>query len=358
MKKNNNSLEKFDPRFRDLEDYIITITEEIWEGRGLNKIRDYYDKNVVIHTPAGDVRGAEETVRNTAEMLNVFPDRRLLPHDVITSKLPGTGSRKPQYFSSHRIVSTMHHRGKGIYGKPTNNRVVVFTIADCLCYKNQIFREWLVRDNLAIVKQLGLEPRAFAKKMAKRQAKKQASKTAKKANTTKAASTLKAKPITKPARISPLNNIIKQQHLTHLSAKAQADVLAYLQGVTEIRGRGEVSSAAKLYHSAATLFLPGGIMDYGVQGAENFVIPYLGAFSISSFTLEQITACEDRNLPLRIALRWRLRARHTGNGKFGKPTSKDLDILGITHANLHKGKVIAEWNLVDEMAILTELAGA
>ena len=352
MRTQNKSLEKFDEHFRDLEDYIITITEEIWEGRGLNKIRDYYDKKVVIHTPTGDISGVEEVVKNTAEMLNVFPDRRLLPHDVITSKLPGTRAKNPQYFSSHRIVSTMHHRGKGVYGKPTNKRVIVFTVADCLCYKNQILREWLVRDNLAIVKQLGLDPYDFAQKLA---GKLTPNKRRSTKNKTKLSTITKAKPITKPAKTTFLNNIITQQHLNHLSQKAQEDVLAYLDGLNAIRGRGEVSRVSEIYHSAVTLFLPGGITDYGIQGAENFFIPYLGVFSASSFSLEQVTACEDKNLPLRLSLRWRLKVRHSGGGKFGRPSAKELDILGITHANIYKSKVIAEWNLIDEMAILTEI---
>ena len=39
----------FDPKFVDLPDYILKITKEIWEDRGVATLNDYYgdDRNIV-----------------------------------------------------------------------------------------------------------------------------------------------------------------------------------------------------------------------------------------------------------------------------------------------------------------------
>ncbi len=40
------------------------------------------------------------------------------------------------------------------------------TIADCLCHENQIVEEWLVRDNLRAVWQVGGDPMMVARQQA------------------------------------------------------------------------------------------------------------------------------------------------------------------------------------------------
>ena len=41
----------FDPKFRDFPDYIIGITKEIWEDRGIATLHDYYSKDIVVRSP-------------------------------------------------------------------------------------------------------------------------------------------------------------------------------------------------------------------------------------------------------------------------------------------------------------------
>lgn len=87
----------------------------------------------------------------------MFPDRRLLAEDVIQS-----GDDIHGYLSSHRIISTMTHRGDGALGPATGRRVHARTIADCVCRDNRVVHEWLVRDQGAIALQIGLQPRTLA----------------------------------------------------------------------------------------------------------------------------------------------------------------------------------------------------
>ena len=44
----------FDNRFKGFPDYILGITKEIWEDRGLGgKMKDYYHPDVIVRTPGG-----------------------------------------------------------------------------------------------------------------------------------------------------------------------------------------------------------------------------------------------------------------------------------------------------------------
>lgn len=50
-----SALRGFSPRFQDIVDYIIKITHEIWEERGIGRLYEYYGTNMRIHTSSGDV---------------------------------------------------------------------------------------------------------------------------------------------------------------------------------------------------------------------------------------------------------------------------------------------------------------
>ena len=48
-------MQGFDPKFRDFPDYIIGITKEIWEDRGIATLHDYYAPDIVVRSPASGV---------------------------------------------------------------------------------------------------------------------------------------------------------------------------------------------------------------------------------------------------------------------------------------------------------------
>ncbi len=143
--------------FADLTDFILRITERIWEERHVEDIRQYYTADCRVETPAGITSNVEAVIQSTLETLNQFPDRQLLGEDVIWSE-----DQTDYFYSSHRIFSTMTHLGEGTFGKGTGAKIGVRTIADCAVYKNQIYDEWLVRDHAAILSDIGLPLQEFA----------------------------------------------------------------------------------------------------------------------------------------------------------------------------------------------------
>ncbi|NNF73306.1 MAG: nuclear transport factor 2 family protein, partial [Rhodobacteraceae bacterium] len=132
----------FDDRWADFPDYILGITREIWEERGLgDKMRDYYAPEVIMRMPGGVSLGETAATTATVAHLHEFPDRQLLGEDVIWSGSPEEGM-----LSSHRILSTATHTGDGAFGPATGAKLTYRAIADCYAKDNQISDEWLIRD--------------------------------------------------------------------------------------------------------------------------------------------------------------------------------------------------------------------
>ncbi len=156
------SLPGYDPVYRDFVDYIIRCTHRIWEQKNVGLCRSHYAPDCLIHTLAGPVTGVEAVVQNTITTLAATPDRLLIGEDVIWSDDGADG-----LYSSHRIVSRSTHMGDDpLLGGATMVSNGVMTIADCLCRENRIVEEWLVRDNLRGVLQVGGDPWAIAKAQA------------------------------------------------------------------------------------------------------------------------------------------------------------------------------------------------
>ena len=154
----------FDPKWADFPDYILGITREIWEGRGIATLDHYYSQDIPVRSPGSMVVGNQGVIAATMATLAEFPDRRLLGEDVIWSGSPEEGM-----LSSHRILSTATHMGDGVYGKATGTSLRYRIIADCHAINNQINDEWLIRDQGAIVRQLGWDPKAYAADLIERE---------------------------------------------------------------------------------------------------------------------------------------------------------------------------------------------
>ena len=57
------------------------------------------------------------------------------------------------FYTSHLVTGSGRHTQFGHYGKPTGRTFASRTIADCMVLENRIFREWVVADTMAIIRQ-------------------------------------------------------------------------------------------------------------------------------------------------------------------------------------------------------------
>ena len=145
-------------RWNDFPDWILGITAGIWEGRGIGPgLAETYGEDVIVRTPGGVSVGRPASEAATLATLAEFPGRTLLGEDVIWC-----GEAEGGRLSSHRILSQATHAGGAFAPEATGRRLRWRAIADCWARDGQIHDEWLIRDNGAILRQLGLHPRDWA----------------------------------------------------------------------------------------------------------------------------------------------------------------------------------------------------
>ena len=315
----------FDSEFKNLKDYILKITYRIWEERGIELIRDYYDENSFVKTPTSFSDNVEAVISSTNETLKMFPDRKLFGEDVI-----GSEYENGIFYSSHRILSTASHLGDGFYGSPTGSKLTYRVIADCICRENKVIDEWMVRDHSAIVKQIGLDPRQFGQQMALKQKGKM--------NVVPSPEEY-IKRWTGPPDSGPLSGIAKSLSETY-------------QSVWE---KSELSSLEKSHNRACQIFAPGGRTLYGLEEFFNFLKGYLKSFPKGSFKIHHWIVNEEEGKNTRIALRWSYSANHTGIGCFDDPKGVPVVIMAVTHAELQDNLVVREYLAMDEISIWMQI---
>jgi len=319
----------FDPKFTDFPDYIIGITKEIWEDRGIATLHDYYSTDIVVRSPASVVVGNQNVIGATMATLAEFPDRTLLGEDVIWSGSPEDGM-----LSSHRIVTTATHSGDGVYGAATGRKLRYRIIADCHAINNQINDEWLIRDQGAIVRQMGWQPRDYAADLIMREGGKAAC----------------IKPHT------PENDIEGPYkghgNDTEWGAK-------YAQTLTRIMGADMAAIPAE-YDRACNLYYPGGVEGLGHGDADRFWMGLRAAFPDAEFQIHHVIGREDPMMPPRAALRWSLWGRHSGWGAFGQPTGAMVYVLGASHVEFGAlgsapPVIRREYTLFDETSVWKQI---
>ncbi len=314
----------FDPKWKDFPDYILGITAEIWEGRGISTLHDYYTSDIPVRSPGSVVVGNQGVIAATMATLAEFPDRRLLGEDVIWSGTPEAGM-----LSSHRILSTATHAGDGVYGKATGQTLVYRIIADCHAHNNQINDEWLIRDQGAIVRQLGWDPKAYAADLIDREGGPDAC----------------VKPFTPAIDVA---GPYKGRGNDDEWGAAYADILTRVMGA-------DMAVVPACYDPACHLELPGGVTAHGHDSADRFWMGLRASFPDAAFTIEHQIGRDDPDMAPRAAIRWALQGMHDGWGSFGAPTGAEVHVMGVSHAEFGPRGLRREYVLFDEAAIWKQI---
>lgn len=314
----------FSQRWKDFPDYIIGVTKEIWEDRGIATLHETYAPDIPVRSPASVVIGNKPVIAATLATLAEFPDRTLLGEDVIWSQGPGE-----HLLSSHRLLSTATHARDGVYGKATGKKLVYRIIADCAARNNVIDDEWLIRDQGAIVRQLSLEPKAFAADLIMRE----------------------GGPDRCVRPLTPANDVpgpYKGRGNTNEWGAAYADLLTRIMA-------GELDVIPKVYDRAVLQEQPGGVTGHSFGDVDAFWLGLRAAFPDAVFQIDHQIGRDDPLMPPRAALRWSLHGRHSGWGAFGAPTGAEVYILGLSHAEFGPWGLRREFVIYDETAIWKQI---
>jgi hypothetical protein len=323
----------FDADYADIVDYIIRCTHRIWEQKDVGLITTHYADDILIHTMTGPIRGRDTVIANTSRTLAAFPDRTLVGEAVIWSEdAPGT------FLSSHRITSSATNLGPSEFGPATGRRVGFTTIADCLCRENLIVEEWLVRDNSALAFGLGLSPRRIARGQA--EADRQSGSAADWRR--EAIDQVRAVPAT-------------AFHHEPLPPASEPETYA-AEVFDRILNHRRFGQVRDLYSPAAHWQGPGGRRLFGHAEIAGWYIALVATFGDIRVRVDHVAAVD---VPggTDLAVRWSMAGRHDGSALYGRPSSRDVYILGVTHWRIHEGLIASEVTVFDEISLLRQIEG-
>jgi predicted ester cyclase len=319
----------FEDGYADIVHYIIRCTHRIWEEKAVGLIDSHYSHNCVVHTPAGDVHGREAVTAATLQMLAAFPDRRLYGDAVVWG-----GDERAGYYSSHRLTNIGTNTGATAWGPPTGRRCTWRAIADCIVVQNRIVEEWLVRDDLHLCRQLGLDPHEVARALA-------------------ATDLARGVPAAAHGEIA---RGLGQLPPEPLAAPAAEDAVATIGWhLHEIWNRRMLNEVRGLYAAGAVLHGPSGRRGAGLDEIIGLYLAVLAALPDLVFRIDHACRVDEAARGTQIALRWTIRGTHDGHGPFGAPSGKRVTLLGISHYRVAGGRVVEEWQVVDELAALRQI---
>jgi len=314
----------FDKKYKDFPDYILKITKQIWEGKDVESIGEFYTDNIPVRSPFGITYGNKPVIEATYNTLKEFPNRQLLGEDVIWN-----GNDDIGYHSSHRILSKGTHLGDGFYGKPTGKDIFYRVIADCACKNNQVYDEWIVRDQGAMVRQIGYSPKEFAQIMIDKEG-----------------GLKKAKKLFDKSEIKPSDYHPEDVRINSAGEKYSKILNSVFEEGYDFRD----------YNRASNIYWPGNRLGHGREDVAKFWNSLKNIFTEIKFSIEHVGYLDEPNKNPRASIRWFLEGMHSiDSEEYGKKTNSKLFIMGINHVELNKDSIIREWVLFDEVAIWKQI---
>ena len=307
----------FEPCWRDIVHYIVGITEEIWADAAVDRIRDTYAADCVVHTSMGTTRGVDGVVAGTVQSIFAFTDFRTTHLNVAWS-----GDER-DFYTSHLGFAQSVNSGATAWGEGKGARLARYFAADCLSRANKIHTEWLARDTGAAMIQMGLDRLELARRLAE----------------LPAAEPLAPLPPDAPLAAPNWGDSPPERYwIAHF----------------DCWNRRAFAALGKKYAPAAAAHWPGLREASGPRAIAHLVIGLLASVPDGIVRVEHLSWSEESDGTI-MAVRWRLDGTSSPYGALGAmPAGRSLALIGISHFRFQGGVIVEEWTVFDELALLVQ----
>ena len=135
----------FEDGYVDIVDWIIRITDRIWEDQDVGYIYDTYRTGCRVYTTPARVYGVEPVVEADDPVDQRLPRQPAL--SPTTSSGPATRTRASRPPTAPSTSATTWGRGAG--GRRPARKIQLWVIANCVSEENEIFEEWVLYNQVA-----------------------------------------------------------------------------------------------------------------------------------------------------------------------------------------------------------------
>ncbi|AHK29120.1 hypothetical protein OPAG_02177 [Rhodococcus opacus PD630] len=311
------------------EDYILGWTDLIWDDFGLGRLREHYAKDVVVHGAYRPIRGVNDVIAGSLVKKSAFPTRIGTAEDVICEP---RGDRA--FISHHRVFHSGPQAGLGVYGPATLNNSESRNMAICLVRDGLVVEEWVVRDEYRVVTTLGLDPEAVARQVA----------------FTDEAAGLFGTAAPADAVFSGESGPRPDTHRgeAEFIREFVADVWnnRRLERVPEFTQRD-------LFLETTRARIRTRPVNYQID-----LTQMLAPFPDAVIETRDIAVSTAPEQGTRIGALWRLTGTYSGAPLYGPLTHSPVEIMGSSQFLLRGGRIIREWRVYDEIAVMAQIAKA
>ncbi len=308
----------FEPRFSDIVDYIVRITDEIWTDRAIGYIRDTYDHSCTVYSSYGVVRSAEAVVKSTIAGIAAVPDG-----DTNHLNVAWSGDEDQGFYTAHLGFGGGVNRVATAFGPATGRRYTNRFAADCISRANKIHTEWLVRDTGACVRQLGYDLDDAGRAMAEI-------------------------PVGEAYLQTPGHDMLPGPVCAAGSMEAWAQAL--FDGVWNDR---RLDRLAQFYSPDVITHSGGGRTLQGLNALSTLIVQILASIPDGKLEIGHVCWSEENDGVI-VAVRWTLTGSSARGGLLGNqwPVGRQVFMMGSSHLRLDGPLIVEEWTVFDEVAVL------
>lgn len=325
--------------YRDPRDYILSWTDEIWIGMALGRIHDHYAADIKVHTAYGETYGLDQVIQNSIQKMSAFPEGGGgAGEDVVWEQRGPNG-----FISFHRTLKTGTHTGYWTYGPPTGRDWISRTVAHCLVKDGKVVEEWLVRDEFAVLRSLGLDPELVAAELAARSP-----------VTGGRVSIADDSPAFAGAYPDPAKEGISGPRPNRFMAECEQTKSMFASVWNDRR----FDLVAQFCDPKVVCHTVRMRRRQGIQSYQREIIDLLAAFPDGRMEIRDLVVNESPDLGLRLGVVWVLHGTYSGVPLYGPPTGSPVKIMGISQYEMRDGKILREWRIYDEIAVLAQIIAA
>jgi hypothetical protein len=317
-------LSGYEEDFVDIVDYIVRITHQIWTEGAIGRIYDTYDANCVVYSALGTIRSVEDVVANTLQSVAASGNDEC--HHLAVA---WSGDDAQGFYTSHLGFGRATNIGPTIFGPATGRRTGQFFIADCVSRGNRIHTEWLIRDNGAAIRQMGLDAHDVARRIA-------------------------ATPAIETAAVTPPPRLDGSAPPEPYEGPTDTPY-GWVAHHFDLWNTRRFDHFPMHYAPGAIAHWCGGRTAQGLRNVTSLVLKLLAGLPTSTVRVEHVSWAEETDGVI-LAVRWTLEGWSQPGGLLGDvPIGRPVSIMGATHFRFRGGWIVEEWTVFDEIGALVQI---
>ena len=326
------SLQGFDPTYRNIIDYIVRITYRIWEtnDREVEYIGECYSLDSQVFDDYGLQLGNQKIIVDPRHTTSAFPDIILDAEEVIWA-----GNDQIGFHTSHLTRISGTNTGSSRYGNATGKTVNFLVIANCVALQNDIFLEHVLYNTSAMLQQLGIDPWEESARLVKNPPagwpRSQKNWDQLRSATSPAIPISQAEPIT---GFDP-DTFTREIHDNIWNGNQSAIINSY---------------AENLLFEGATERIFSGRTAY-----RQYVNELRSVFPDLQLQVDEVYWMGNELDGWLISTRWSAEGTHLGNGIYRSPSGRTCQMWGITQWQVLNGIVQKEWQLFNELDLMMQI---